>query len=59
MNGDYEVNITDVNCLIQVILGKRPASDFDGRAFVNDDDEVNISDVNTVIAIILGTAQTD
>ena len=59
VNGDYEVNITDVNCLIQVILGKRPASDFEGRAFVNDDDEVNISDVNTVIAIILGTAQTD
>ena len=57
VNGDYEVNITDVNCLIQVILGKRPASDFEGRAFVNDDDEVNISDVNTVIAIILGTAQ--
>ena len=53
VNGDGEVNISDVNCLIGVILGTRQASEFGGRAFVNDDDEVNISDVNAVIAIIL------
>ena len=53
VNGDGEVNIADVNCLIGVILGTRQASEFDGRAYVNDDDEVNIADVNAVIAIIL------
>ena len=53
VNGDGEVNISDVNCLIAVILGTRQASEFEGRAYVNDDDEVNISDVNAVIAIIL------
>ncbi len=55
VNGDGEVNIADVNCLIGVILGTRQASEFNGRAFVNGDDEVNIADVNTVIAIILNS----
>ena len=54
VNGDGEVNIADVNCLVGVILGTRDADEFGGRAFVNDDDEVNIADVNAVIAIILG-----
>ena len=54
MNGDGEVNIADVNCLIDIILGARTADEFDGRAYVNDDDEVNIADVNAVIDIILG-----
>ena len=54
VNGDGEVNIADVNCLIDVILGVRTADEFEGRALVNDDDEVNIADVNAVIDIILG-----
>ena len=54
VNGDGEVNIADVNCLIDIILGARTADEFDGRAYVNDDDEVNIADVNAVIDIILG-----
>ena len=54
VNGDGEVNIADVNCLIDVILGARSADDFEGRADVNEDTEVNIADVNAVIDIILG-----
>ena len=54
MNGDGEVNIADVNCLIKVIIGQVDASVYEGRAYVNDDDEVNIGDVNAVLAIILG-----
>ena len=53
VNGDGEVNIGDVNCLIAVILGQKTVDDYEGRAYVNDDDEVNIGDVNAVIAIIL------
>ena len=50
VNGDGEVNISDVNAVIDIILGgvSNPAGD------VNGDGEVNISDVNTVIDIILG-----
>ncbi len=54
VNGDGEVNIADVNCVIDVILGARSADDFEGRADVNEDTEVNIADVNAVIDIILG-----
>jgi hypothetical protein len=53
VNGDYEVNIADVNCVIDVILGAREASEFEGRADVNGDGEVNIADVNVIIDIIL------
>ena len=54
VNADGEVNIADVNCLIDIILGIRTADEFEGRALVNDDEEVNIADVNCVIDIILG-----
>lgn len=53
VNGDREVNIADVNCLIDVILGVTEPSNFRGRAYVNDDYEVNIADVNAVIDIIV------
>ena len=50
VNGDGEVNISDVNAVIDIILGggSNPAAD------VNGDGEVNIGDVNAVIDIILG-----
>ena len=53
VDGNGEVNIADVNCLIKVILGQVDADIYEGRADVNEDDEVNIADVNAVIAIIL------
>ena len=53
VNGDGEVNIADVNCVIDVILGAREADEFEGRADVNGDTEVNIADVNAIIDIIL------
>ena len=51
VNGDGEVNIADVNCLIGIIQGD--GKTYEGREYVNDDDEVNIADVNAVIEIIL------
>jgi len=49
VNGDGEVNISDVNVLIDVLLGysTNPLAD------VNEDGEVNISDINYVIDLIL------
>lgn len=49
LNGDGEVNISDVNAMIDFIL----SSSDDPIADVNGDGEVNISDVNEVISIIL------
>lgn len=53
VNGDTEVNIADVNCLIDIILGAE--NKYGDRADVNDDGEINIADVNSVIDVILGS----
>lgn len=53
VNGDGSVNISDVNVLINIILGANLDADTMKRADVNDDGSRNISDVNEVIAIIL------
>ena len=50
VNGDYEVNIADVNAAIDIILGGNGGTTV---ADVNGDGEVNIADVNAVIDIIL------
>ena len=49
VNDDGEVNISDVNAVISIILSN--SADLSGD--VNGDGEVNISDVNAVIDIIL------
>lgn len=51
VNTDGEVNIADVNCIINVILGDLDI--YGDRADVNADGEVTIADVNVVIACIL------
>lgn len=56
VNGDGMVDITDVNCLINIVLGTASPDDYNGRAFINDDDEVDVSDVNALIALIAGGA---
>ena len=50
VNGDGEVNISDVNALIDMIL----SGAFSATGDVNNDGEVNIADVNAVIDKILG-----
>ena len=49
LNGDGKVDITDVNEVINVVLGKSVAA-----ADVNGDGKVDISDVNMVINAMLG-----
>ena len=56
VNNDGEVNISDVNAVISIILN----GGTDSAGDVNNDGEVNISDVNAVISIILnGPSQDD
>ena len=54
INLDGSVDVTDVNIVINVILGKDQAENYDGRCNLNDDDTIDVSDVNAVINIILG-----
>ena len=55
VNSDGEVNISDVNALIDMILSE----DSDVAGDVNGDGEINISDVNALIDIILGGGVVD
>ena len=57
VNGDNEVNVSDIGALIHVIEGAHDNSS--GPADVNGDGEVNISDVNSVISIILSDGPHD
>ena len=49
VNGDGEVNISDVSAIIDLILSGQISTSGD----VNGDGEVNISDINAVIDMIL------
>lgn len=51
VNGDGEVNISDINAIIDIVLCGDDNSD--GRADVNSDGEVNINDVTALINEIL------
>ncbi|MBO4870558.1 MAG: hypothetical protein J5565_01075 [Muribaculaceae bacterium] len=53
VNGDDKVDISDVNCAINIILEANVASDFQGSADLTGDGKVDISDVNAIINIIL------
>ena len=54
VNDDGTVDITDVNILINIILGNDQASKYGSRADVNGDGTIDNADVNAIINIILG-----
>ena len=54
VNGDGTVDVSDVNIVINIMLGKANASDYPGNADCNGDGIVDVSDVNIVINIMLG-----
>lgn len=49
VNWDNEVNISDINAVIKMIL----SGSQDARGDVNDDGEINVGDLNRIIDIIL------
>ena len=49
VNNDNEVNISDINAIIKMIL----SGSYDPRGDVNEDGETNVRDLNNVIDIIL------
>ena len=54
VNGDGNVNITDINLLIDYILRNKINSETLQSGDVNGDGTINIADINVVIQIILG-----
>ncbi|MBR1803622.1 MAG: M6 family metalloprotease domain-containing protein [Muribaculaceae bacterium] len=53
VNLDGVVDVTDVNIVINIILGNDQAENYDRRAYITDDDDIDVSDVNALINIIL------
>lgn len=54
VNGDDQVDVADINCIIDVILDFDSPEKYDGRADVNGDGQVDVADLNFVIDVILG-----
>ena len=54
INGDGKVDVSDVNIVINIMLGKANASQYPGNPDVNNDNKVDVSDVNKIINIMLG-----
>ncbi len=54
VDGNGAVNGTDLNILINIILGKDNAANYSGRANVNGEGGVDGNDLNKLINIILG-----
>ena len=56
VNGDGQINATDIAAVVDVIAGNKEASEFGGRADVNADGQVNATDIAAVVDIISGVA---
>ena len=50
LNGDGQLNVTDVTVLINMILGTEPMS---AKADINGDGKVDVSDITALINLIL------
>ncbi|MBP3738185.1 MAG: M6 family metalloprotease domain-containing protein [Muribaculaceae bacterium] len=54
VTGDGVVDVSDVNAVINIILGNKTQADYPGNAnVVGNDDTIDVSDVNAIINIIL------
>ena len=54
VNLDGVVDVSDVNIVVNIILGLDQASNYDGRADVDSNGYVDVGDVNELVNIILG-----
>ena len=54
VTGEGTVDVSDINSVVNIILGKAHATDFPGNADCNGDGTVDVSDVNIIVNIILG-----
>lgn len=53
VNGDGLVDVRDLNCIVNLILGRANSADFSGRDDVNEDSSTDVRDINEIIKIIL------
>ncbi len=57
VNGDGEVDVSDINCVVNVMMtGNRI---YDGRDDTNGDGDVDVADINYIVNILLGNVPVD
>ena len=54
INGDGKVDVSDVNIIVNIILGKESESKYPGNANVDGQGGIDVGDVNMVVNILLG-----
>ena len=54
LNGDDNVDVTDVSLLIDMVLGKNPTLAAGAEPNLNGDDNIDVTDVSLLIDIVLG-----
>lgn len=54
INGDNLVDVSDVNIVINIMLGKADTDDYPGNADINGDGDIDVADVNLAINLMLG-----
>ena len=53
INNDGTIDITDINIIINIMLGNDNASNYNGRADVTGDGITDVSDLNAIVNIML------
>ncbi|MBR6284775.1 MAG: leucine-rich repeat protein [Muribaculaceae bacterium] len=53
VNADGHVDITDLNILINIVLGMDDPDNYEGRAYILGNDYVDVSDINALINLML------
>ncbi|MBR1882872.1 MAG: C10 family peptidase [Muribaculaceae bacterium] len=53
VNGDGEVDVSDANVVLNIVLGKASSGDYPGVADVSGDGVIDVADVNKLINLIL------
>ena len=53
VNADGTVDVTDVNILLNIVLGNDDAKNYDNRAYILGNDIIDVSDVNALINLVL------
>lgn len=54
INGDGNIDVSDINILVGIMLGMDSPDNYAGRAYITDDNVIDISDVNALINLVLG-----
>lgn len=54
VNNDGTVDITDANIIINIVLGKDDAANYNGRADLTGENVVDVADLNAILNIMLG-----